>query len=490
MKKKNNITLRKNHYIIMVFIFLTICFLGVGYAQITGIGLNITGNIVALHQEGLFISNINYNSSTSFGNEANSTMQAIYGTLSQGNITLGNNVNSNVTFTVDLINSDSVDDYIFISADKANSFYNNNDIKYDCSIVPNTVISHNSSSSFNITFSYDGILPNNHDLSGYINFRFRKAYHITYGSGIVTAGYNHPVAAPIWEQNDTDSKTIAIDFGTDAPSSVQITGTNASYTLNTDYTYSNGILTFPNGLKSDITITGVTSTHAGTLSDPYVNSSSTYDPTNLDDGYTIFEEAAGVPLVNVVDGKVTSFEFTEPGNGVLISNGNTLDTGVIAFDGEPFTIYLRFTGHINGNLYNHFLAALHKDTNTTYSGFILDVYKSSTIRAYSFKNQTIGTGGGSNTQLASFSIKKSTADSQTQEYVVKVIYNGTNSSNNFSFYMKPGASNGNASTQNATFTNFNVNDATIKVGGNGVNSSYDFSSMTVKEFWVKKEIVN
>ena len=157
-----------------------------------------------------------------------------------------------------------------------------------------------------------------------------------------------------------------------APSTIVITdGSNNTLTSGTDYTYSNGVVTFLTEIASNLTITaaGGTTIVSGNYDLTYLASAT--------DGTYKFEDVDGEPEVTVENGKITSFEYTNTGTGVqFTSSSNTIDTGILAFDGSGFEIDMVYTMDTASNAGNYVLSALEKDGNKYY-GFIFYVYSTS-----------------------------------------------------------------------------------------------------------------
>ena len=81
---------------------------------------------------------------------------------------------------------------------------------------------------------------------------------------------------------------------------------------------------------------------SGTWDNPVEDSTTTtYDPTNVQQGTTLYSDVDGKPKVQVDrNGNITRFEYTDTGNGVTVPSGG-LDTGVLGFDGNDFVVTLK-----------------------------------------------------------------------------------------------------------------------------------------------------
>ena len=82
--------------------------------------------------------------------------------------------------------------------------------------------------------------------------------------------------------------------------------------------------------------------NGGTWNNPVVDTTTqTYDPDDVEEGTTLYENVPGEPEVTKENGKITRFEYTDTGNnGITVPNGG-IDTGIIAFDGSDMEIELK-----------------------------------------------------------------------------------------------------------------------------------------------------
>ena len=122
--KKNNLI-----YIIFLLLMLTTISLGVGYAQISGIGLDLSGQAVLDRQTGVVISNIEFLSGNGI-NPSESSINTYYKALLDSTIVLGNDSSSNITYQVTITNLTN-EDYYFVNALYDSEFYDNNNITFE-----------------------------------------------------------------------------------------------------------------------------------------------------------------------------------------------------------------------------------------------------------------------------------------------------------------------------------------------------------------------
>ena len=107
------------------------------------------------------------------------------------------------------------------------------------------------------------------------------------------------------------------------------------------YSYWNSTLHITGVAKINGNSGGGGGNNGGTWSNPVIDSSTTtYDPSNIQEGTTKFESVPGQPQVTADrSGKITRFEYMNTGTGIAIPTGG-VDTGVLAFDGSDFDISL------------------------------------------------------------------------------------------------------------------------------------------------------
>ena len=188
--------------------------------------------------------------------------------------------------------------------------------------------------TFNITIKYKNETTTNEPMDFITTFDFRGFHNINYNNSVVG------------EVIDGGNKVV--NLGNNAPDEITITGTY----LNQSYTKPNLTL---EGVTSDINIEASSSGGGGTGTpeDPYVNNEDTYDPSNVQEGTTIYNNVEGKPKVTAnEDGKVTSFEFTsnEPVTIGDDENNSGTNTGFIPFEsGKNWELRLRALFPINPN---------------------------------------------------------------------------------------------------------------------------------------------
>lgn len=212
-----------------------------------------------------------------------------------------------------------------------------------------------------------------------------------------------------------------------------------------------------------------------------------YDPEDPEEGTHTYTDTPGSPEVTVDNGEVVSYEFTD-NNGVEISGGDNLDTGIVAFDGSAFTIHLRMSTLLSDNN-NKFIVTALEENNGLYNGFSIYIYNNSYIRlgVYVDRPRSNSTGLLIPNNYTSLNSKPINAEREFDIYLTydpkgyknqyaQLTVNVTDISSNK--YIR------NSSSGNRVPTS--LSNATITLGGNGINGTDDMQSMTVYEFSVEK----
>lgn len=244
MSKNKNITFKINS-IFPFLILLSTIFMGIGYASINSITSEIKATVIAKKQEGVFITDVIYNSD----NNANLTTSKInnyYQTVLNSHIELSkDNPSSSITYTVTIYNSSDSDLY-FVKVKYDEQFYDNSNIIFKLDgIEPGFNLQSKQYITFNITFSYleDSTL-NNNVLNSYLNFEFKQKYNVTY---VNFENNNYPTT--IFEGYD-----LSVDLTLEQINDLTITQGEKVLINNVDYTFENNILLIKN-VSDNITIT-------------------------------------------------------------------------------------------------------------------------------------------------------------------------------------------------------------------------------------------
>lgn len=177
MRKKfdlqNKIT--KSRTILLLFCLATL-FIGIGYASINSVTLDIKGTAIAKQMEGIIITDVKYTSNNN-ANEQDSKINKYYQTVLDSSIVLSKtDTSSSITYEIVIYNNTSTEAY-FDQVTFLDEFYDNELITYSLTgITAGDCINPYTSKSFFITFKYKEGITNiiNNVLNSYLNFKFKK----------------------------------------------------------------------------------------------------------------------------------------------------------------------------------------------------------------------------------------------------------------------------------------------------------------------------
>ena len=157
----------KRIYIILIFI--ATIFMGIGYASVNNVTLNLVGQSNAKQERGLLITDFVYDPENSNVSEGNSQMNFASQSMLNSRIELDDNSNAKITYNITIYNNTGFN-YQFVDAlyDTTGLFYDNENIVFTLSgIDSDTVVKSKHSITFSITFKYA-------ILNSYINFKFER----------------------------------------------------------------------------------------------------------------------------------------------------------------------------------------------------------------------------------------------------------------------------------------------------------------------------
>jgi len=164
----------KRSYIFFLIIITISLFLGIGYAQISSINLEINGDATLEAEKIVAITDIQYISSNN-ATESQSTISEPYLTLMSSTITLGDTLDSTITYKVKVKNNSGMiatyNDAIY----SLEQGYDNEDISFDIEgITSGDILNPRETVEFTITFKYADSVTNieNNVLNSIINFKF------------------------------------------------------------------------------------------------------------------------------------------------------------------------------------------------------------------------------------------------------------------------------------------------------------------------------
>lgn len=158
----------------LFLITLTTIFMSIGYATINSITLDISGDVSLVSQEGLFITEVNYDSNIDANLEESKIITFSSTTLNSRVVLSNTNGNSSITYKIKVYNKNN-ETYRFNNSIYDNAFYSNQNIIFTLTgIDKDTKIEPHTFKEFSITFSYkDNIVPDSNTLVSYIGFNFK-----------------------------------------------------------------------------------------------------------------------------------------------------------------------------------------------------------------------------------------------------------------------------------------------------------------------------
>lgn len=174
MNKKYKDGRLRLHFIILGFIIISTFFLSIGYATFESITLDINGQVTAVPQSDIYISNAEYSTNVNADTE-NSIIHQYYQTTLYNTVILGNSANSSITYNITMYNNSDVT-YTFNSVQYKEEFYDNLNIVYELEgLKKGDLLLSKQQLTFSIKFHYmNNVVPNNNILNSYLNFKFVK----------------------------------------------------------------------------------------------------------------------------------------------------------------------------------------------------------------------------------------------------------------------------------------------------------------------------
>jgi hypothetical protein len=218
-KTKTNDSYKKPRRVLLTLIFVSVLFLSVGYAAVTGVSLEITGTAKSNNNE-LMITDITYFGDVN-ADVPNSSINNYYLTIMNSKVALTNDKTSEITYNVTIHNFDNVfKKYKETIYDP--SFYDNADITFELDgIDTSVVLAPNDTLTFKITFKYKEEKEDytNTVLNSILNFKFDD---VDYVAKIGTT-YYEKIQTAINTATTSDLVTIDIIKDTQESSSISET---------------------------------------------------------------------------------------------------------------------------------------------------------------------------------------------------------------------------------------------------------------------------
>lgn len=331
----------------------------------------------------------------------------------------------------------------------------------------NNVCTTNVVKTFSITITNNGGAITDTNLD--VNLIFTPFYTVTYNNNVIG--------------DVLSGGTFTYVFQSNAPSSVTVSsGTCGTPQLTT----SNNVttLSIPNVTSDVVLASGSVIVGSGTWADPYQLNDNSYHYNDLDAASYKFVSLPGQPEITVDSNhKVTKYQLTNCGSSGIDLQGGTVETGVLAFDNQRITITLDFTANFSNasNNYKCLVAALYSATQGTYSGFRVSNKKNGSMTIYTMNNATINSNGSGGTLGDSFTISNTYAKTSTR-YTLTIVYDPD--AEEIDVAITPG----NATENKASVTSItnNMRNATVTVGGNGMDNNNNMGNLIVHGLTVTK----
>lgn len=227
-----------NNKILPLLLLLATLFMGIGYASINSLSLEISGTLTTEKQEGIFISSVEYSDSNE--DEFLEVISTFQTTLNS-KVVLSSN-SSYVSYIVTIYNN-SDDNYYYTNTTYDSDFYDNSNITYTVTNLGSDILKSNSVSLFLIKFEYqDSTKIDNNVLNSYIKFNFTKIHLVTYEN----------ISMDNLPEYVIDNDNLIINLNSNISPSFKVYLNNE---LTTDYTYIDNILTI-NNVTSNVLIIG------------------------------------------------------------------------------------------------------------------------------------------------------------------------------------------------------------------------------------------
>lgn len=207
-----------------VLIFIATLFMCIGYAEMSGDSMSITGTVEAYAQQGVFITSISKKNEVDTGSKINYFIETMF----ESKTILGNTEDASEIYEVTLYNN-SETEYVFIGTltdIEDELLYDNENIGYTVNGVEQykTLISPRQSLTLTITFAYkDGKNITNNILNSKINFRFKEMPQLVLSNEGQTYTLNdlHPDQEPqryefiVSNYNEEMTNNIPIEYSFD-----------------------------------------------------------------------------------------------------------------------------------------------------------------------------------------------------------------------------------------------------------------------------------
>ena len=213
----------KNQLCLFFSILLCIAtlFMGVGYASINSVSLNVSGEMIAQVQNGIFITEVKYNEKLSNNVlVTDSRINSSHQTNLDSSIVLTNNADSQITYDIIIYNSNDLA-YVFDGVEHTigENTYSNENITYKLTnLNVGDIVNSKDDINFSITFYYkDNSNISDVELKSLLNFKFSIASYVvdtfdyTGNYEIFTVPHDGIYKIELWGASGGDDKTYTFN---------------------------------------------------------------------------------------------------------------------------------------------------------------------------------------------------------------------------------------------------------------------------------------
>ncbi len=187
------------------------------------------------------------------------------------------------------------------------------------------------------------------------------------------------------------------------------------------------------------------------------------------------------------NGRVTGYSIdttNSTSGGLEVLPGQNIDTGVIAFDGRAFTIHIVFKTDLSNENGKFVLTALQPNGNN-YDGFALYDYNRGYLRVGVYKNRARSSSTGQLTPNYYLTLSSSALTGE-RTFDITITYDPTGWNKQPIINASMVGYNQNKYIRGKNTVPSNLNNATITIGGNGIDGQNDMGSLTIIQFEVIK----
>ena len=327
--------MKKNKILIPLFIIIATILMGIGYAAVNSVSLDIIGEANAEIQSGIYITDARYIENNN-AIVSESDIINVQQNMFASNIVLSStDANSSITYEIKIYNSTN-EPYYFQKVDYLDdsTTYSNNGIEFFLTgLTQDTILNSKQELTFTITFKYkDNIIAENNTLTSYLNFKFNKKYTMTY------VGFtNNNYQTTIYE-----GETLTVEFNNESIYGVKIYKND---TIFQDYEYQNKILTIEN-VTSDLTINAMTDLGYDIVITDTKNSFNTIDLSTTGDISVSEYKNRELNGMNITDKYITNIDIIL-NYSAFTGSRQSVEITLVLEDGTTWNKLINFNKKVN-----------------------------------------------------------------------------------------------------------------------------------------------